>query len=217
MFHIVYAVLLIFFLGLPLMGQDLSAPLMKDTSFIYKGQPRSALFFGTDIGEKVLLQHLKLFLKEKFNTSLKPDFKNKTSSYFKTREILSANYFDASPTLLHVAVIQIKKDSLVWILFADKEAFTEKWQSLADDFLISKLPVMYHLVFDVLKKDVHFLEKELDSYRNKLISNRKLISKLEKENFSLEGLIREEEDALRAMIQTLADKIKKWEKLKAVP
>jgi|GEM_PF-1132369 len=217
MFHIVYAVLLIFFLGLPLMGQDLSAPLMKDTFFIYKGQPRSALFFGTDIGEKVLLQHWKLFLKEKFNTSLKPDFKNKTSSYFKTREILSANYFDASPTLLHVAVIQIKKDSLVWILFADKEVFTEKWQSLADDFLISKLPVMYHLVFDVLKKDVHFLEKELDSYRNKLISNRKLISKLEKENFSLEGLIREEEDALRAMIQTLADKIKKWEKLKAVP
>lgn len=64
---------------------------------------------------------------------------------------------------------------------------------------------------------MHFLEKELDSYRNKLISNRKLISKLEKENFSLEGLIREEEDALRAMIQILADKIKKWEKLKAVP
>ena len=175
------------------------------------------MFFGTDIGEKVLLQHWKLFLKEKFNTSLKPDFKNKTSSYFKTREILSAKYFDTSPTLLHVAFIQIKKDSLVWILFADKEAFTEKWQSLADDFLISKLPVMYHLVFDVLKKDVHFLEKELDSYRNKLISNRKLISKLEKENFSLEGLIREEEDALRAMIQILADKIKKWEKLKAVP
>lgn len=159
MFHIVYAVLLIFFLGLPLMGQDLSAPLMKDTSFIYKGQPRSALFFGTDIGEKVLLQHWKLFLKEKFKTSLKPDFKNKTSSYFKTREILSANYFDASPTLLHVAVIQIKKDSLVWILFADKEAFTEKWQSLADDFLISKLPVMYHLVFDVLKKGCAFFRK----------------------------------------------------------
>jgi hypothetical protein len=41
--------------------------------------------------------------------------------------------------------------------------------------------------------------------------------KLEKENFSLEGLIREEEDSLREMIKKLSDKIKKWEKLKAVP
>jgi hypothetical protein len=61
------------------------------------------------------------------------------------------------------------------------------------------------------------LEKELDSYRNKLISNRKLITKLEKENFSLEGLILEEEDSLREMIRKWSDKMKKWEKLRAVP
>jgi len=61
------------------------------------------------------------------------------------------------------------------------------------------------------------LEKELDNYRNKLISNRKLITKLEKENFSLEGLILEEEDSLREMIRKWSDKMKKWEKLRAVP
>jgi replicative DNA helicase len=64
---------------------------------------------------------------------------------------------------------------------------------------------------------LHSDEKELDSYRNKLISNRKLITKLEKENFSLEGLILEEEDSLREMIKKWSDKMKKWEKLRAVP
>jgi hypothetical protein len=217
MLKIIFSFLVFFFLWSSLSGQELSPPLVKDTAILFKGKLRSALFFGTDIGEEVFLQHWKLFLKEKFNTTLKSDFKNKSSSFFLTKEILSPNDFGDLPTSLHVAFIPVEKDSLVWILFADTEVLTKKWQRIADAFLLDKLAVMYDMVFDVLKKDVHFLEKELDSYRNKLISNRKLISKLEKENFTLEGLIREEEDALRSMIQTLADKIKKWEKLKAVP
>jgi hypothetical protein len=44
-----------------------------------------------------------------------------------------------------------------------------------------------------------------------------LITKLEKENFSLEGLILEEEDSLREMIKKWSEKMKKWEKLRAVP
>ena len=92
-----------------------------------------------------------------------------------------------------------------------------KMEGLANEFLVDKLPFLYNNEFDILKKDVHFLEKELDSYRNKLISNRKLITKLEKENFSLEGLILEEEDSLREMIKKWSDKMKKWEKLRAVP
>jgi predicted nucleic acid-binding Zn-ribbon protein len=105
----------------------------------------------------------------------------------------------------------------VWILFPKEDEFLEKWRGLANEFLVDKLPFLYNNEFDILKKDVHFLEKELDSYRNKLISNRKLITKLEKENFSLEGLILEEEDSLREMIKKWSDKMKKWEKLRAVP
>lgn len=206
-----------FFLVFSLTGQEITFPLLKDTSFLYKGQPRTALFFETDIGQKAFLQQFKLFLKEKFNTSLKVDFKNKTEDFYLSKAFVAPSYFDAAPTILHVAFIKIKKDSMVWLLFPDKEIFIEKWENMGNVFLVDKLPILYNMEFDVLKKDVHFLEKELDSYRNKLISNRKLIMKLEKENFSLEGLIREEEDSLREMIKKLSDKIKKWEKLKAVP
>lgn len=206
-----------FMFFISLSGQEINAPLLKDTSFLYKGKPVNALFFGTDIEQKGFLQQFKLFLKEKFNTTLKVDFRNKTEVFYLSKEFISPSYFDSSPTQLHVALIPVKKDSMVWLLFPDRELFTDKWENMAHIFLVENLPVLYNKEFDILKKDVHFLEKELDSYRNKLISNRKLITKLEKENFSLEGLIIEEEDSLREMIKKLSDKMKKWEKLKAVP
>jgi hypothetical protein len=167
-------------------GQEINVPFIKDTSFLYKGQSKTALFFGTDIGQNAFLKQFKLFLKEKFNTSLKVDFKRKTEVFYLTRAFVAPSYFDASPMSLHVAFININKDSTVWLLFPDKEIFIEKWENIANVFLVDKLPILYNMEFDILKKEVHFLEKELDSYRNKLISNRKLITKLEKEKQTLQ-------------------------------
>lgn len=200
-----------------LKSQEISSSLTRDTAFIYKGQTKAALYFGTDIGQKALLQQWKLFLKEKFNTTLKIDSKSKEEISYFSKEINSPTIFGGTPTTLHVTYVKIHKDSLVWILFAEEDEQLEKWRSLTNQFLVDKLPLLYNNEFEILKKDVHFLEKELDSYRNKLISNRKLITKLEKENFSLEGLILEEEDSLREMIKKWSDKMKKWEKLRAVP
>jgi hypothetical protein len=200
-----------------LKSQEINSSLTRDTAFVYKGQPKAALYFGTDIGQKAFIQQWKLFLKEKLNTTLKTDAKSKSEISFISKEIHSLSLFGGIPTTLHVAYINIHKDSLVWILFPKEDEFLEKWRGLANQFLVDKLPFLYNNEFDILKKDVHFLEKELDSYRNKLISNRKLITKLEKENFSLEGLILEEEDSLREMIKKWSDKMKKWEKLRAVP
>jgi hypothetical protein len=200
-----------------LKSQEISSSLTRDTAFIYKGQSKSALYFGTDIRQKAFIEQWKLFLKEKLNTSLKIDSKSKSEISYISKEINSLSFFGGTPSTLHVTYINIHKDSLVWILFPKEDGSLEKWRSLANQFLVDKLPLLYNNEFDLLKKDVHFLEKELDSYRNKLISNRKLITKLEKENFSLEGLILEEEDSLREMIRKWSDKMKKWEKLRAVP
>lgn len=200
-----------------LKSQEISSPLTRDTAFMYKGQPKAALYFGTDIGQKAFIQQWKFFLKDKLNTTLKIDSKSKTEISYISKEINSLTFFGVSPTILHVTYVHIHKDSLVWILFPKEDEQLEKWRSLANQFLVDKLPLLYNNEFEILKKDVHFLEKELDSYRNKLISNRKLITKLEKENFSLEGLILEEEDSLREMIKKWSDKMKKWEKLRAVP
>jgi hypothetical protein len=200
-----------------LKSQEISSSLTRDTAFIYKGQSKSALYFGTDIRQKAFIEQWKLFLKEKLNTSLKIDSKSKSEISYISKEINSLSFFGGTPSTLHVTYINIHKDSLVWILFPKEDGSLEKWRSLANQFLVDKLPMLYNNEFDLLKKDVHFLEKELDSYRNKLISNRKLITKLEKENFSLEGLILEEEDSLREMIKKWSDKMKKWEKLRAVP
>jgi hypothetical protein len=200
-----------------LKSQEISSSLTRDTAFIYKGQSKSALYFGTDIRQKALIEQWKLFLKQKLNTSLKIDSKSKSEISYISKEINSLSFFEGTPSTLYVTYINIHKDSLVWILFPKEDGSLEKWRSLANQFLVDKLPLLYNNEFDLLKKDVHFLEKELDSYRNKLISNRKLITKLEKENFSLEGLILEEEDSLREMIKKWSDKMKKWEKLRAVP
>jgi hypothetical protein len=200
-----------------LKSQEISSSLTRDTAFIYKGQSKSALYFGTDIRQKAFIEQWKLFLKEKLNTSLKIDSKSKSEISYISKEINSLSFFGGTPSTLHVTYINIHKDSLVWILFPKEDGSLEKWRSLANQFLVDKLPLLYNNEFDLLKKNVHFLEKELDSYRNKLISNRKLITKLEKENFSLEGLILEEEDSLREMIRKWSDKMKKWEKLRAVP
>ena len=200
-----------------LKSQEISSSLTRDTAFIYKGQSKSALYFGTDIRQKAFIEQWKLFLREKLNTSLKIDSKSKSEISYISKEINSLSFFGGTPSTLHVTYINIHKDSLVWILFPKEDGSLEKWRSLANQFLVDKLPLLYNNEFDLLKKDVHFLEKELDSYRNKLISNRKLITKLEKENFSLEGLILEEEDSLREMIRKWSDKMKKWEKLRAVP
>jgi hypothetical protein len=200
-----------------LKGQEISSSLTIDTAFLYKGQPKAALYFGTDIGQKVFIQQWKLFLKDKLNTTLKIDSKSKTEVSYVSKEINSLTFFGVTSTTLHLTYVNIHKDSLVWILFPKEDELLEKWRNLANQFLVDKLPLMYKNEFDILKKDVHFLEKELDSYRNKLISNRKLITKLEKENFSLEGLILEEEDSLREMIKKWSEKMKKWEKLRAVP
>ena len=200
-----------------LKGQEISSSLTIDTAFLYKGQPKAALYFGTDIGQKVFIQQWKLFLKDKLNTTLKIDSKSKTEVSYVSKEINSPTFFGVTSTTLHLTYVNIHKDSLVWILFPKEDELLEKWRSLANQFLVDKLPLLYNNEFDILKKDVHFLEKELDSYRNKLISNRKLITKLEKENFSLEGLILEEEDSLREMIKKWSEKMKKWEKLRAVP
>lgn len=200
-----------------LKSQEISSPLTRDTAFMYKGQPKAALYFGTDIGQKAFIQQWKFFLKDKLNTTLKIDSKSKTEISYISKEINSLTFFGVSPTILHVTYVHIHKDSLVWILFPKEDEQLEKWRSLANQFLVDKLPLLYNNEFEILKKDVHFLEKELDSYRNKLISNRKLITKLEKENFSLEGLILEEEDSLREMIKKWSEKMKKWEKLRAVP
>jgi hypothetical protein len=200
-----------------LKSQEISSSLTRDTAFIYKGQSKSALYFGTDIRQKAFIEQWKLFLKEKLNTSLKIDSKSKSEISYISKEINSLSFFGGTPSTLHVTYINIHKDSLVWILFPKEDGSLEKWRNLANQFLVDKLPLLYNNEFDLLKKDVHFLEKELDSYRNKLISNRKLITKLEKENFSLEGLILEEEDSLREMIKKWSDKMKKWEKLRAVP
>lgn len=200
-----------------LKSQEISSPLTRDTAFMYKGQPKAALYFGTDIGQKAFIQQWKFFLKDKLNTTLKIDSKSKTEISYISKEINSLTFFGVSPPILHVTYVHIHKDSLVWILFPKEDEQLEKWRSLANQFLVDKLPLLYNNEFEILKKDVHFLEKELDSYRNKLISNRKLITKLEKENFSLEGLILEEEDSLREMIKKWSDKMKKWEKLRAVP
>ena len=200
-----------------LKSQEISSSLTRDTAFLYKGQPKAALYFGTDIGQKVFIQQWKLFLKDKLNTTLKIDSKSKTEVSYVSKEINSPTFFGVTSTTLHLTYVNIHKDSLVWILFPKEDELLEKWRNLANQFLVDKLPLMYNNEFDILKKDVHFLEKELDSYRNKLISNRKLITKLEKENFSLEGLILEEEDSLREMIKKWSDKMKKWEKLRAVP
>jgi hypothetical protein len=200
-----------------LKSQEISSTLTRDTSFMYKGRPKAALYFGTDIGQKAFIQQWKFFLKDKLNTTLKIDSKSKTEISYISKEINSPTFLGVSTTTLHVTYVHIHKDSLVWILFPKEDEQLEKWRSLANQFLVDKLPLLYNNEFDLLKKDVHFLEKELDSYRNKLISNRKLITKLEKENFSLEGLILEEEDSLREMIRKWSDKMKKWEKLRAVP
>lgn len=200
-----------------LKSQEISSSQTRDTAFIYKGQTKAALYFGTDIGQKALLQQWKLFLKEKFNTTLKIDSKSKEEISYFSKEINSPTIFGGTPTTLHITYVKIHKDSLVWILFAEEDEQFEQWRSLTNQFLVDKLPLLYNNEFEILKIDVHFLEKELDSYRNKLISNRKLITKLEKENFSLEGLILEEEDSLREMIKKWSDKMKKWEKLRAVP
>ena len=200
-----------------LKSQEISSSLTRDTAFMYKGQAKAALYFGTDIEQKAFIQQWKLFLKEKLNTTLKIDSKSKTEISYISKEINSPIFFGITPTTLHVTYVNIHKDSLVWILFPKEDELIEKWRSLANQFLVDKLPLLYNNEFEILKKDVHFLEKELDSYRNKLISNRKLITKLEKENFSLEGLILEEEDSLREMIKKWSDKMKKWEKLRAVP
>jgi hypothetical protein len=200
-----------------LKSQEISSSLTRDTAFIYKGQSKSALYFGTDIRQKAFIEQWKLFLKEKLNTSLKIDSKSKSEISYISKEINSLSFFGGTPSTLHVTYINIHKDSLVWILFPKEDGSLEKWRSLANQFLVVKLPLLYNNEFEILKKDVHFLEKELDSYRNKLINNRKLITKLEKENFSLEGLILEEEDSLREMIKKWSEKMKKWEKLRAVP
>lgn len=212
-----FVLVLSLFCFFSLKSQEISSTLTRDTSFIYKGQAKSALYFGTDIGQKAFIQQWKLFLKEKLNTSLKIDLKSKSEISFISKEINSTSFFGGIPTTLHVTYLNIHKDSLVWILFPKEDGSLEKWRDLANQFLVDKLPLLYNNEFELLKKDVHFLEKELDSYRNKLISNRKLITKLEKENFSLEGLILEEEDSLREMIKKWSDKMKKWEKLRAVP
>lgn len=211
------ALVLPLFCFFSLKSQEISSSLTRDTAFIYKGQTKTALYFGTDIGQKAFIQQWKLFLKEKLNTTLKIDSKSKTEISYISKEINSPTFFGGTPTTLHVTYVNIRKDSLVWILFPKEDGSLEKWRSLANQFLVDKLPLLYNNEFEILKKDVHFLEKELDSYRNKLISNRKLITKLEKENFSLEGLILEEEDSLREMIRKWSDKMKKWEKLRAVP
>jgi hypothetical protein len=212
-----FVLVLSLFCFFSLKGQEINSTLTRDTSFIYKGQPKAALYFGTDIGQKAFVQYWKLFLKEKLNTTLKTVSKSKSEISFISKEVNSISFFGGIPTTLHVTYISIHKDSLVWILFPKEDEFLEKWRDLANQFLVDKLPLLYNNEFELLKKDVHFLEKELDSYRNKLISNRKLITKLEKENFSLEGLILEEEDSLREMIKKWSDKMKKWEKLRAVP
>lgn len=200
-----------------LKSQEISSTLTRDTSFMYKGRPKAALYFGTDIGQKAFIQQWKFFLKDKLNTTLKIDSKSKTEISYISKEINSPTFLGVSTTTLHVTYVHIHKDSLVWILFPKEDEQLEKWRSLANQFLVDKLPLLYNNEFEILKKDVHFLEKELDSYRNKLISNRKLITKLEKENFSLEGLILEEEDSLREMIKKWSEKMKKWEKLRAIP
>ena len=200
-----------------LKSQEISSNLTRDTSFMYKGRPKAALYFGTDIGQKAFIQQWKFFLKDKLNTTLKIDSKSKTEISYISKEINSPTFFVVTTTTLHVIYVNIHKDSLVWILFPKEDELLEKWRSLANQFLVDKLPLLYNNEFDILKKEVHFLEKELDSYRNKLINNRKLITKLEKENFSLEGLILEEEDSLREMIKKWSEKMKKWEKLRAVP
>ncbi len=200
-----------------LKSQEINSSLTRDTVFMYKEQPKAALYFGTDIGQKPFIQQWKLFLKDKLNTTLKIDSKSKKEISYFSREINSIPFFGGTTTTLHVTYVHIHKDSLVWILFPKEDELLEKWRSLANQFLVDKLPLLYNNEFEILKKDVHFLEKELDSYRNKLISNRKLITKLEKENFSLEGLILEEEDSLREMIKKWSEKMKKWEKLRAVP
>jgi hypothetical protein len=200
-----------------LKSQEISSTLTRDTSFMYKGRPKAALYFGTDIGQKAFIQQWKFFLKDKLNTTLKIDSKSKTEISYISKEINSPTFLGVSTTTLHVTYVHIHKDSLVWILFPKEDEQLEKWRSLANQFLVDKLPLLYNNEFEILKKDVHFLEKELDSYRNKLINNRKLITKLEKENFSLEGLILEEEDSLREMIKKWSEKMKKWEKLRAVP
>lgn len=212
-----FVLVLSLFCFFSLKSQEVNASLTRDTAFIYKGQPKAALYFGTDIGQKAFLHEFKLFLKEKLNTTLKTDAKSKSEVSFISKEIYSISFFGGIPTTLYVTYINIHKDSLVWILFPKEDELLEKWRGLANQFLVDKLPLLYNNEFDLLKKDVHFLEKELDNYRNKLISNRKLITKLEKENFSLEGLILEEEDSLREMIKKWSEKMKKWEKLRAVP
>lgn len=200
-----------------LSAQEGNQMLMKDTSVLYKGKWNPAIYFETDIEPKFFFSELNLFLKEKFNTSLKVDFKNKTEAFYTSKEFVAPAYFNHALVRMHTVFITCNRHSLIWILFQDKEEFVEKWKFVGNLFLMEKLSLMYQKEFEVLKRQVFFLEKELDSYRNKLIHNRKLITKLEKENFSLEGLIREEEDALREMIKELSDKIKKWEKVKAVP
>lgn len=200
-----------------LKSQEVSSSLTKDTAFIYKGQTQAALYFGTDIEQKAFTQQWKLFLKEKLNTTLRIDAKSKTEISYLSKEINAPAFFGGIPTTLHVTYVSIHKDSLVWVLFAKEDDLLDEWRGLANQFLVDILPLLYNNEFDILKKEVHFLEKELDSYRNKLVSNRKLITKLEKENFSLEGLILEEEDSLREMIKKWSDKMKKWEKLRAVP
>jgi hypothetical protein len=212
-----FVLVLSLFCFFSLKGQEINSSLTRDTAFIYKGQPKAALYFGTDIGQRAFIKHWKLFLKEQLNTTLKTVAKSKSEISFISKEIHSTSFFGGIPTTLHVTYLTIHKDSLVWILFPKEDEFLEKWRGLANQFLVDKLPFLYNNEFDILKKDVHFLEKELDSYRNKLIGNRKLIIKLEKENFSLEGLILEEEDSLREMIKKWSDKMKKWEKLRAVP
>ena len=72
-----------------LKSQEISASLTRDSSFIYKGQTKTALYFGTDIGQKAFIQQWKLFLKEKLNTTLKIDSKSKTEISYISKEINS--------------------------------------------------------------------------------------------------------------------------------
>ncbi|MDP4853069.1 MAG: hypothetical protein NWR22_07800, partial [Saprospiraceae bacterium] len=84
-----------------LKSQEISSPLTRDTAFMYKGQPKAALYFGTDIGQKAFIQQWKLFLKDKLNTTLKIDSKSKTEISYISKEINSPTFFGVSPTTLH--------------------------------------------------------------------------------------------------------------------
>jgi len=195
-------------------AQEVSLPELRDTLVSWHGEKREAIYLGTDLAPKTLVAHWEQFARERFQARTRALGKEGAGLFYVSRATGKKPHAMLAGDL-HTGCIPLGRESTLWLFFATGQA--DRGAEIAKLFLLDRMAGMYNEEFEVMKRQVHFLEKELDLYRNRLLTNRRLIAKLEKENETLEVLIREEEDALREMLRGLADKVRKWERMRAIP